>query len=69
MKAEDLLLVMVIGGAGLTLFYIVAECLSWRTVKAAENRAMSELRELYKKLHAATKPFTRPFSGKGIKRK
>jgi hypothetical protein len=69
MKAEDLLLGIVISGAALTLFYIIAECLSWRMVKAAENRAMSELRELYKKLHVATKPFTRPFSGKGIKRK
>jgi hypothetical protein len=69
MKAEDLLLVMVLGGVALTLFYIIAECLSWRTVKAADNKAMSELRELYKKLHAATKPFTRPFATRSIKRK
>jgi len=69
MKAEDLLLVIVPGGIALTLFYIVAECLCWRTVKAAENRAMSELRELYKKLHAATKQFTRPFTTRSIKRK
>jgi hypothetical protein len=62
MKAEDLLLVVVLAGIGLTLIYIVAECRSWRTVKAAEYRAMSELRELYKKLHAATKPFTKPFT-------
>jgi len=62
MKAEDLLLMVVLAGAGLTLIYIVAECLSWRTVKAADHRATSELRELYKKLHAATKPFTKPFT-------
>jgi hypothetical protein len=62
MKAEDLLLVVVLAGAGLTLLYIVAECTSWRMVKAADHRAMSELRELYKKLHAATKPFTKPFT-------
>jgi hypothetical protein len=73
MKAEDLLMVVVIAGVGLTLIYIVAECRSWRTVKAAEHKAMSELRELYKKLHAATKPFTksftRPFGTKTIARK
>jgi hypothetical protein len=62
MKSEDLLLAVVLAGVGLTLIYIVAECRSWRTVKAAERRAMSELRELYKKLHAATKPFTKPFT-------
>ena len=62
MKAEDLLLGVVIAGVGLTVAYIVAECRSWRTVKAAEHKAMSELRELYKKLNAATKPFTKPFT-------
>jgi hypothetical protein len=73
MKAEDLLFVVVVVGVSLTLIYIVAEWRSWRTVKAAEHRAMSELRELYKKLHAATKPFTRsftrPFGTKTIPRK
>jgi hypothetical protein len=73
MKAEDLLLMVVLAGVVLTLIYIVAECRSWRTVKAAERRAMSELRELYKKLHAATKPFTnpftRPFGAKSVSRK
>jgi hypothetical protein len=62
MKPEDLLLAVVLAGAGLTLIYIVAECRSWRTVKAADYRAMSELRELYKKFHAAAKPFTKPFT-------
>jgi hypothetical protein len=62
MKAEDWLLGVVLAGVGLTLIYIVAECRSWRTVKAAEQKSMSELRELYKKLHAATKPFTKPFT-------
>jgi hypothetical protein len=73
MKAEDLLLVVVLAGVGVTLIYIVAECRSWRTVKAAEHRAMAELRDLYKKVHAATKPFTkqfaRPFGSKPIPRK
>jgi hypothetical protein len=73
MKPEDLLLVVVLAGMALTLIYIVAECRSWRTVKAADQRAMSELRELYKKLYAAskpfTKPFTRPFGTKTVPRK
>jgi hypothetical protein len=62
MKPEDLLLIVVLAGVALTLIYIVAECRSWRTVKAAERRTTSELRELYKKFHAATKPFTKPFT-------
>jgi hypothetical protein len=69
MKAEDLLLVLVFAGVGLTLIYIIAECRSWRTVKAAEHRAMSELRELYKRFHAAAKPFTRPFGARRNARK
>ena len=57
MKSEDLLMVIAVSGAALTCFYIVAECLSWKTVKAADLRARLDLREMYKKLHAATKPF------------
>ena len=73
MKAEDLLLIVLLAGMAITVIYIVAECRSWRTVKAAERMAMSEIRELYKKLNAATKPFTkpftRPFATKPIRRK
>jgi hypothetical protein len=69
MKTEDLLMGVVLFGVALTCFYIVSECLSWRTVKAADYRAMREIRELYKKLHAATRPFTRPFATKTIRRK
>jgi hypothetical protein len=60
--------VLLFGGA-LTCFYILAECLSWRTVKDADHRAMREIRELYKKMHSATKPFTRPFGSRIIRRK
>jgi hypothetical protein len=56
MRSDDLLMVMAVSGAALTCFYIVAECLSWKTVKAADLRSKLNLRELYKKLHAATKP-------------
>jgi hypothetical protein len=60
--------VLLVGGA-LTCFYILAECLSWRTVKDADHRAMREIRELYKKVHSTPKPFTRPFAVRPIRRK
>jgi hypothetical protein len=60
--------VLVIGFA-LTCFYILAECLSWRTVKDADHEAMREIRELYKKLHSPTKPFTMPFGTRTLRRK
>jgi hypothetical protein len=60
---------IVLAGGALTCFYILAECLSWRTVKDADHRAMREIRELYKKVHSASKPFTRPFGSKTIRRK
>ena len=55
---------LVLAGAGLTLLYLVAELLSWQTIKASDVRAGLVLRELYKKLHASgtklhsrTKPY------------
>jgi hypothetical protein len=57
MKAEDLLVVLVAGGVALTCFYLVAEYLSWQTVKASDAKAGIVLRELYKKLHLKTKPY------------
>lgn len=69
MKTEDVLMGVLVIGAALTCFYLIAECLSWRTVKDADHRAMLDLRELYKKLHSATKPFTRPFVTRTIRRK
>jgi hypothetical protein len=59
--------VLLVGGV-LTCVYILAECLSWRTVKDADHRAMREIRELYKKVHSA-KPLTRPFGIRAIRRK
>ncbi len=56
-------------GVALTFFYILAECLSWRTVKDADHRAMREIRELYKKLHATSKPFTMPFISRTVRKK
>jgi hypothetical protein len=68
MTAYVLFGVLVVGVA-LTCFYILAECLSWRTVKDADHRAMREIRELYKKLHATSKPFTMPFISRTVRRK
>jgi hypothetical protein len=55
---------LVAAGVGLTLLYLVAELLSWQSIKAAEARAGLVLRDLYKrlytsgtKLHARTKPY------------
>jgi len=59
---------VLIGGA-LTCFYIVAECLSWRTIKDADHRAIREIRELYKKIHTTSKPFTMPFITRTVRRK
>jgi hypothetical protein len=67
MKTEYLLMGVVLVGAAFTCIYLVAECLSWRTIKDADHRAMREIRELYKKLHS--KPFTRPFAPRTIRRR
>lgn len=56
-------------GVALTCLYILAECLSWRTVKDADHRAMREIRELYKKIHATSKPFTMPFITRTVRKK
>ena len=69
MRTADVLMGIVLIGSALTCFYILAECLSWRTVKDADHRAMREIRELYKKVHSATKPFTRPFGARITRRK
>jgi hypothetical protein len=69
MKTDYVLMGVLVLGAALTCFYLVAECLSWRTVKDADHRAMREIRELYKKIHSATKPFTRTFAARTVRRK
>jgi hypothetical protein len=69
MKTADVLMAVLLIGAALTCFYILAECLSWRTVKDADHKAMREIRELYKKLHSPTKPFTMPFVSRTLRKK
>lgn len=60
--------ILLIGG-GLTCFYLIAECLSWRSVKESDHRAMREIRELYKKTHVTTKPITWSFGTRSVRRK
>jgi hypothetical protein len=69
MTTAYLLMGIVLVGGALTCIYIVAECLSWRTVKDADHRAMREIRELYKKLHSPAKTFTMPFVTRTLRRK
>jgi hypothetical protein len=56
-KADDLLLMVVTGGVGLTCVYLIDEYLSWQSVKAFDLKAMLDLRELYKTVQATTRPF------------
>jgi hypothetical protein len=69
MKTAYVLMGFVLIGGALTCFYIVAECLSWRTIKDADHRAIREIRELYKKIHTPSKPFTMPFISRTVRRK
>jgi hypothetical protein len=69
MRTAYVLMGVLLAGGALTCLYIVAECLSWRTVKDADHRAMREIRELYKKIHTTSKPFTMPFITRTVRRK
>lgn len=69
MKTAYVLIGLLLVGGALTCFYILAECLSWRSIKDADHRAMREIRELYKKIHAPSKPFTVPFITRSVRRK
>lgn len=69
MKTQYVLMGILLLGGALTCFYILAECLSWRSVKDADHRAMREIRELYKKIHAPAKPLTRTFAARTGRRK
>ena len=57
MRTADVMMGLVAAGVGLTFCYLVAELLSWRFIRASDQRAGVVLRELYKKLHARTKPY------------
>jgi hypothetical protein len=69
MSTAYVLIGIVFIGVALTCLYILAECLSWRTVKDADHRAMREIRELYKKIHATSKPFMMPFTTRTVRKK
>ena len=48
---------LVATGVALTASYLIAELVSWQAIKASDQRARIVVRELYKKLHAKTKPY------------
>ena len=57
MGTSDVILALVAAGAAVTVLYLFSEFMSWQTIKAGEEIAAMVLRELYKKLHARTKPY------------
>ena len=57
MKTADVMMGLVATGVGLTAIYLIAELVSWQAIKASDQRARVVVRELYKKLHAKTKPY------------
>jgi hypothetical protein len=66
MKTEDFLLGTVVVGITFTCLYMILEFRSWQAIRASDHKAGLMLRDLYKKLHSRTKPFTqsitRPFA-------
>jgi multisubunit Na+/H+ antiporter MnhG subunit len=59
MTSDDLLMVVVVIGLVMSSCYLIAECLSWRSRQAAETKGLLLLRDLYKRMHSATKPLIR----------
>jgi hypothetical protein len=64
MGTSDILLGIVAGGVVMTVLYLIAEFMSWQTIKNSEIQAGVLLREIYRKLHASgaklharTKPY------------
>jgi hypothetical protein len=57
MKTYHLLMAVLTSGVALTCFYMVDEYLSWQSLKASDTKAKLDLRELYKKVQSATKPY------------
>jgi hypothetical protein len=59
MTVDDLLMLLILSGFVMSSSYIVAECLSWRSGKAADVKALLLLRDLYKRVHSVTRPLIR----------
>jgi hypothetical protein len=57
MRTYHLLMAVLTGGVILTCIYMIDEFLSWQSVKASDLKAKLDLRELYKKVQSATKPY------------
>jgi hypothetical protein len=59
MKLDDLLMLCIVVGIALTCASLVAEVLTWQTIRTADLRAAVRLRDMYKRLQSATKPLAR----------
>jgi hypothetical protein len=69
MRSDQILLIVVILGVGLALAYMITDLVQWKTVKAANQRAIVQAREMDKRLHSTTRalrrrPFNRKPTGK-----
>jgi hypothetical protein len=56
MKTEDLLMLVIVGGFALSVCYVASEVVSFKALKAMDLAALLRAHDLYKKLHAVTKP-------------
>jgi hypothetical protein len=56
MKIEDLLMLLIVGGFTLTVWYIASEVVSFKDLKALDLAGLLSARELYKRVHSVTKP-------------
>jgi hypothetical protein len=56
MKSDDLLLVVIVAGAALTVWYVASEVVSFKALKAMDVALLLSARALYKRVHSVTKP-------------
>jgi hypothetical protein len=56
MKTEDLLMLVIIGGFALTVWYVASEVVSSKALKAVDLAALLSARELHKRFHSVTRP-------------
>jgi hypothetical protein len=56
MKSDDLLLVVIVAGAALTVWYVASVIVSFKALKAMDRAALLSARALYKRIHSVTRP-------------
>jgi hypothetical protein len=55
-KADSILMVVILGGFALTCWYMASEVISFKALKALDLAMLLGAKELYKKLHSVAKP-------------